>query len=182
MRYRLWLSILSVIFTVSLTANVSAEKWELPDVGKMEVPPHVHFEEGEQSALPFLQDKGIKLYFTRKGAASGRYYTMTYSNPPDFSYGWATSQKLGVPFLLEIGEITHKTDPIEKQMDVIAGYLNKRIMESGAVYTGETPLIRINDKKNPRWEGSFEIRIKEKDIVYHEAYQVVLQNDGYFIS
>ena len=71
MRYRLWLSILSVIFTVSLTANVSAEKWELPDVGKMEVPPHVHFEEGEQSALPFLQDKGIKLYFTRKGAASG---------------------------------------------------------------------------------------------------------------
>lgn len=68
----------------------------------------------------------------------------------------------GVPFLLEIGEITHKTDPIEKQMDVIAGYLNKRIMESGAVYTGETPLIRINDKKNPRWEGSFEIRIKEK--------------------
>ena len=83
---------------------------------------------------------------------------------------------------MEIGEITHKTDPIEKQMDVIAGYLNKRIMESGAVYTGETPLIRINDKKNPRWEGSFEIRIKEKDIVYHEAYQVVLQNDGYFIS
>lgn len=68
---------------------------------------------------------------------------MTYSNPPDFSYGWATSQKLGVPFLLEIGEITHKTDPIEKQMDVIAGYLNKCIMESGAVYTGETPLIRI---------------------------------------
>ena len=59
MRYRLWLSILSVIFTVSLTANVSAEKWELPDVGKMEVPPHVHFEEGEQSALPFLQDKGV---------------------------------------------------------------------------------------------------------------------------
>ena len=53
MRYRLWLSILSVIFTVSLTANVSAEKWELPGVGKMEVPPHVHFEEGEQSALPF---------------------------------------------------------------------------------------------------------------------------------
>lgn len=98
MRYRLWLSILSVIFTVSLTANVSAEKWELPDIGKMEVPPHVHFEEGEQSALPFLQDKGIKLYFTRKGAVSGRYYTMTYSNPPDFSYGWATSQKLGVPF------------------------------------------------------------------------------------
>ena len=66
MRYRLWLSILSVIFTVSLTANVSAEKWELPDVGKMEVPPHVHFEEGEQSALPFLQDKGIKLYLDRK--------------------------------------------------------------------------------------------------------------------
>lgn len=182
MRYRLWLSILSVIFTVSLTANVSAEKWELPDIGKMEVPPHVHFEEGEQSALPFLQDKGIKLYFTRKGAVSGRYYTMTYSNPPDFSYGWATSQKLGVPFLLEIGEITHKTDSIEKQMDIIAGHLNKCIMESGAVYTGKTLLVRINDKKNPRWEGSFEIRIKEKDIVYHEAYQVVLQNDGYFIS
>ena len=71
MRYRLWLSILSVIFTVSLTANVSAEKWELPDVGKMEVPPHVHFEEGEQSALPFLQDKGIKLYFTRKVDGTG---------------------------------------------------------------------------------------------------------------
>lgn len=54
MRYRLWLSILSVIFTVSLTANVSAEKWELPDVGKMEVPPHVHFEEGEQSVFTFF--------------------------------------------------------------------------------------------------------------------------------
>lgn len=58
MRYRLWLSILSVIFTVSLTANVSAEKWELPDVGKMEVPPHVHFEEGEQSVFTFCRIKG----------------------------------------------------------------------------------------------------------------------------
>lgn len=98
MRYRLWLSILSVIFTVSLTANVSAEKWELPDVGKMEVPLHVHFEEGEQSALPFLQDKGIKLYFTRKGAASGRYYTMTYSNPPDFPMAGQPVKSWEFPF------------------------------------------------------------------------------------
>lgn len=49
------------------------------------------------------------------------------------------------------------------------------------LYRGNT-FDTDNDKKNPRWEGSFEIRIKEKDIVYHEAYQVVLQNDGYFIS
>lgn len=67
---------------------------------------------------------------------------MTYSNPLIFL--WLGNQsKAGSSLLLEIGEITHKTDPIEKQMDVIAGYLNKRIMESGAVYTGETPLIRI---------------------------------------
>lgn len=58
MRYRLWLGILSVIFTVSLTANVSAEKWELPDVGKMEVPPHVHFEEASSLLYLFCRIKG----------------------------------------------------------------------------------------------------------------------------
>lgn len=184
MKYKLWFDILLSIFTVALLSmNVSAaEKWELPGIGKMEAPPHVHFEEGEQSALPFLQDKGIKMYFVRKGAVNGRYYTMTYANPPDFSYGWATSQKLGIPFLLEIGEIAHKADSVEIQMDVIAGYLNKKIIENGGIYTGETPLLRIEDKKYPRWEGSFSVKIKEKNIIYHEAYQVVLQSDGYFIS
>ena len=82
MRYRLWLSILSVIFTVSLTANVSAEKWELPGVGKMEVPPHVHFEEGEQSALPFLQDKGDKAVFYAEGSSKWKILYDDLFQPP----------------------------------------------------------------------------------------------------
>lgn len=182
MKYRLWFSIFAVL-AVSFLGEVSAsEKWELPGIGKMEVPSRVYFEEGEQSALPFLKDKGVKFYFVRKGASNGHYYTMTYADPPDFSYGWAVSQKLGIPFLLEIGEISHKNDSIESQLDVIAGYLNKRIRESGAIYEEAYPLVKMDDKKYPRWEGSFIIKSRENNIVYQEAYQVVLQSDGYSIS
>lgn len=182
MKCKLWLGMMSAALMASLAVNISAaEKWELPNIGKMDIPSHVYFEEGQQAALPFVQDKGVKLYFVRRGASNGHYYTMTYANPPDFSYGWAASQKLGIPFLLEIGEISHKNDPLELQLDIIAGYLNKRISENGAVYAGESPLKKIDDKKYPRWEGSFITNVRESNIVYHEAYRVVLQSDGYDI-
>lgn len=182
MKNKLLKGLLLVSMILSAATSAMAEsRFEMPNIGAMKAPEHVTFEKGEQSALLFLNDRGIKSYFMRKGAIDGDYYTMTYSNPPDFSYGWATVQKLGVPYLLDIGEIAHKNDPIESQLDIIAADLNKKIVASRAVYTGSTPLHRVDDKTHPRWEGSFSVIMREKGIVYHEAYQVVLQSDGYLI-
>ena len=148
----------------------------------MTVPNHMTFQEGAQEALPFLEAGGVKRYFTRKGTSDSHYYTMTYGTAPNFTYGWAMSQKLGIPYLLSIGEIDHKDDKPEAQMDLVASYLNKKFLAAGAVYDGSMPLVKSSDKKNPRWEGFFVISCREKDIVYHEAYQIILQCDGYFTT
>lgn len=154
----------------------------LPGVGKMNVPQHITFQKGQQEALPFLADGGIGKFFKRKGLTEGTFYTMTYSQPPDYTYGWAISQKLGIPFLFAIGEISHKEDSPEEMLDFYADYFNEHLIEDGAIFTGETPLVKNKDKKNLRWEGSFILPRKEKNITYREAYQVVLSCDGYFTT
>lgn len=155
---------------------------DLPGIGKMTVPQYMTFEKGQQEALPFMADGGIAKFFKRKGLTEGTFYTMTYSQPPDYTYGWAISQKLGIPFLFAIGEIKHKDDSPEEMLDFYADYFNEQLIESGAIFSGETPLVKNKDKKNLRWEGSFILPRKEKNITYKEAYQVVLSCDGYFTT
>lgn len=182
MKRNVWqAALLSLLLALPLGAEAASEL-SLQGIGRMTVPQRMTFQEGAQEALPFQEAGGVKRYFVRKGASDSQYYTMTYSAAPDFSYGWAMSQKLGIPFLLHIGEIDHKDDAPEVQMDLMAAYLNRKFIEAGAVYEGSAPLVKSKDKKNPRWEGSFVISYKEKDITYHEAYQVILQCDGYFTT
>ena len=157
----------------SITAG-AANRLNLQGIGTMDVPQNVTFEKGAQNALPFMGEGGTKRFFIRNGMTKSDYYTMTWKKGPDFSYGWAMSQETGIPFLLEIGEIKHK--------DVIANWLNRKLIADGASYEGTAPLKKIDDKKHPRWEGFVTITTKEQDITYHEAYVLVLQCDGYFTT
>ncbi len=182
MRWKSWQAALLTLCLSLPLGSEAANELNLKGIGRMTVPQHVTFQEGAQEALPFLEAGGVKRYFIRKGASDSVYYTMTYSAAPNFSYGWAMSQKLGIPYLLSIGEVNHKDDPPEVQMDLIAAHLNQKWKEAGAVYEGSAPLVKAKDKKNLRWEGSFTISYREKDITYHEAYQVILQCDGYFTT
>ncbi len=183
MKYK-WMaaSLLSLALLCPFSLEAAQNTLNLPGIGKMTVPQHVTFEKGKQEALPFVSGGGVKTYFVRKGLTEGEYYTLTYSNPPNYTYGWAMSQKLGIPFLQYIGEMKHKKDSPLEQMDLYADYLNQKLIAAGAVYSGSMPLVKVADKKNPRWEGSFVIPTKEKDISYKEAYQMVLQCDGYFTT
>ena len=162
--------------------SMAQDVLNLRGIGKMNIPQKITFQKGQQEALPFMADGGAKKYFLRKGLTEDTFYTMTYSNPPDYNYGWALSQKLGITFLFAIGEIAHKDDSPEAKMDLFANYFNQQIMDVGATYEGDTPLIKSKDKNHLRWEGSFTIRTKEKNIYYNEAYQMVLQCDGYFTT
>lgn len=159
--------------------SLAAVKFDLPMIGTMNVLAHVTFDKGEQAALPF--PKGIRTFFARSGATDGVYYSMTYASAPDFSYGWATSQTLGIPWFSDAGLRQYKNRPVAEQLDAAAAYINKKLIEQGAVYTGTAPLVKINDKKNPRWEGSFLIVTRERDIRYKENYLMSLQTDGYFV-
>lgn len=162
--------------------SMAQDTLQLPGIGKMTVPAHMVFQEGQQEALPFLAAGGIQKFFHKNGLKDGTFYTMTYSQPPDYTYGWAISQKLGIPFLFAIGEIKHKDDSPEEMLDFYADYFNQALMKAGAVFTGDTPLVKHKDTKNLRWEGSFILPRKEKNITYREAYQVVLACDGYFTT
>lgn len=161
-------------------SSLAAETLDLKGIGQMTVPKNVTFEKGAQAALPFLSAGGTERFFLRHGMTSSVYYTMTYANPPDFSYGWAMSHKLGVSYLLGIGAVNHKDDPAEEQLDLIAADLNEKLIAAGASFEGEAPLVKSRDKKH--YEGSVVITTKEKDITYHEAYQIVLACDGYFTT
>ena len=74
--------------------SMAQEVLNLRGIGKMNVPQKITFQKGQQEALPFMADGGAKKYFLRKGLTEDTFYTMTYSNPPDYTYGWALSQKL----------------------------------------------------------------------------------------
>ncbi len=182
MKRKVWqAALLALLLSLPLGSD-AANELSLRGIGRMTVPQHMTFQEGAQEALPFQEAGGVKRYFVRKGASDSQYYTMTYGTAPDFTYGWAMSQKLGIPYLLHIGAINEKDESPEVLMDLIAAYLNQKFTEAGAVYEGSAPLVKSKDKKNPRWEGSFVISYKEKGITYHEAYQVILQCDGYFTT
>ena len=178
-----WMASAAIAAALSLSVPAMAQDTlQLPGIGKMTVPQHMTFQKGQQEALPFMADGGIKKFFKRKGLTEGTFYTMTYSQPPDYTYGWAISQKLGIPFLFSIGEIKHKDDSPEEVLDLYADYFNRELIAAGAIFTGETPLVKNKDKKNLRWEGSFILPRKEKNITYQEAYQMVLSCDGYFTT
>ena len=165
----------------TITAG-AANRLNLQGIGTMDVPQKITCEKGPQNALPFMAEGGTKRFFIRNGMTKSDYYTMTWKKGPDFSYGWAMSQETGIPFLLEIGEIRHKDDKPLDQMDVIANWLNRKLMADGASFEGTAPLKKIDDKKHPRWEGFVTITTKEQDITYHEAYTLILQCDGYFTT
>lgn len=172
---------LTILFATT-HVSMAMDRWELPGIGKMKIPQSVVVENGEQAAIPFMKDKSIRLYFIRKGATEGHYYTLTYANPPDFTYGWATSQHLGSPYLLEIGKFSERNKPIDERMDLIADYLNTQLISIGVVYKGDLPICRFDGKKTHYWEGNFTLVTKERNIIYNTNYLVVLQNDGYFIT
>lgn len=160
----------------------AADKLTLSGIGTMEVPKGITFSQGAQNALPFVKEGGTKRFFIRKGMSKSEYYTMTWKNGPDFSYGWAMSHETGIPFLQDIGEFRHKDDKPEDQMDIIADWLNHQLISQGAVYEGTAPLKKIKDSKHPRWEGFVTIKTTEQGITYNEAYTILLQCDGYFTT
>ena len=195
---KMWKRVCAGLLVAALLpiSSLAAEKLDLKGIGRMTVTKNVTFEKVAQEALPFLPAGGTERFFLRRGMTGGVYYTMTYADPPDFSYGWAMSHKLGVSYLLGIGAVSHKDDPAEAQLDLIAADLNERLIESGASFdgeaplndeddridVGEAPLVKSKDKKHLRYEGSVVITTKEKDVTYHEAYQIVLACDGYFTT
>lgn len=180
-----------IIFIVLLLAGTlfmgrqqsfAADAFELPGIGKMEEPAHISFEPGLQNTLLFSESGGVQKFFRSLRVTDSRYFSMTYADPPDFSYGWAMSHRLGTPVLFEIGEFKHKDDSLEEQMDVYAEYLNRKIEENGGDFSGDAPLRKIKDRNGTRWEGYFTVRHKEQDITFREAYWVILQPDSYFIT
>ena len=158
---------------------LARDSFTLPHIGTLSVPAHVMFEKGDLASLSF--PKGIRTFFARSGATGGTYYTMIYANGPHFSYGWAVSQTLGIPWFSHAGLRQYTTRSAEEQLDAAASYINQALIRQRAVYTGPAPLVKINDKKNPRWEGSFLTVTKERDILYKENYLMSLQTDGYFV-
>jgi len=148
-------------------------------IGKMTLPQNVTMEEGEQRALPFAAAKSPKWFFAKKGITDGHFYTMTAKNGPDFTYGWAFSAPIGAQYMLDAGIGSYKGKTPAEQMDLIAEHINQKLAAEGAEFSGETPLRKFGDKKNPRWEGDFVILTKEKDITYREAYRMTLQISGF---
>lgn len=184
MKMKRWIQGAAFAAACMAAASVSAAdtSWSVPLVGRMTPPAYVTFAPGEQQTIAFLHDGGPASYFKKHGISEGDYYHMTYADPPNFSYGWASAQVLGVPFLLEAGLDSLKTESMTAQMDGIAAYLNDKISDDqSAVFQGSAPLSRINDSKNPRWEGSFTMTYYEKGITYRETYLLSLQITGYRI-
>ncbi|MDY6084267.1 MAG: hypothetical protein SPI25_03335 [Dialister sp.] len=158
---------------------LAKDSLELPHIGTMNLPAYVVFEKGDQASLAF--PKGSRAFFAKTGATGGTYYTMTYARGPHFSYGWAVSQTLGIPWFSNVGLRQYTTRSAEEQLDAAAAYINQALIRQRAVYTGPSPLVKINDKKSPRWEGSFLMVRRERDILYKESYLMALQTDGYFV-
>lgn len=168
-----------------LTGNqqgLAAQTFNLPGIGEMKEPAGISFEPGVQETLLFSEAGGVKKFFNSLRVTGSQYFTMTYSNPPDFSYGWAMAHRLGIPVLFEIGEIKHKDDSLEEQMEIYADYINREIIQNGGDFSGTSPLKKIKDRNGIRWEGYFTLRSEEKGVPFHEAYWIILQRDGYFVT
>lgn len=173
---------ISLILLFGINNFSSAKTWDFKNIGKVELTETINFEEGEQETLLFKKYGGMKKFFIHSGATQGQYYTMTYSKAPHFSYGWATSQVLGIPYLLENNLFSYKNAPIEERMDIIAKDLNSKIIKNNALYKNKTPLIKQKKGKKSYWSGVFSISQYEKGILYNEEYQVVIHNDGYEVK
>lgn len=180
MKKKLTAAMLALLLAAGGAAS-AAEKWEMAPIGKMTLPAKVRMEKGEQQALPFGAD-GPRWAFTKESMLDGAYWTLTYDDAPNFSYGWAASATLGAQYLQKAGVSGYKGKSIEEQLDLIAASLNDRFISEGAVYTGAAPLARVSDKKHPRWEGDFILVRKEKDITYRESVHAVLQLAGVRVS
>lgn len=182
MKKSFFLGALAALLLAGALQVSAADKLTLSGIGTMEVPKGITYSKGTQDALPFMKDGGTKRFFIRRGMTKSDYYTMTWKNGPDFSYGWAMSQETGIPFLQDIGEFKHKDDKPEAQMDLIAGWLNKTLISQGASFEGPAPLKKIKDSRHPRWEGFVTVKTREQGITYNEAYTILLQCDGYFTT
>ncbi len=169
----------AALLAASGVSSLGADRWDMAYIGQMKVPAHVTFTEGEQQALPFIKDGGPHWFFTKKAMLDGHFYSMTYADGPDFSYGWAASLSLGSQFLQEQGDFDYRGKTPAEQMDRIAGFVNEDIIRMGASYEGETPLRRMDDKAHPRWEGRFTVTKKERGVTYRETYQAVIQVSGF---
>lgn len=162
--------------------GLAAQTFNLPGIGEMKEPAGISFEPGVQKTLLFSEAGGVQKFFNSLRVTGSQYFTMTYSKPPDFSYGWAMSHRLGIPVLFETGEFKHKDDSLEEQMEVYADYINRKVIENGGRFSGTGPLKKIRDRSGIRWEGYFTLRSEENGIPFNEAYWVILQRDGYFVT
>lgn len=170
----------ALAISACLAGTVSAaEKWDMALIGKMTLPKNVTVEAGEQQAIPFAAAKSPKWFFTKKGITGGHFYTMAAKDGPDYTYGWAFSAPIGAQYMLEAGIGSYKGKTPAEQMDLIAAHLNQKLAAEAAEFSGTAPLVKIADKKNPRWEGDFVLVTKEKDITYREAYRLTLQMSGF---
>lgn len=160
---------------------LASNQFNIPLVGQVTLPKYVTFDKGDQKTIS-LEPNSLAIYLARHGATDISAYTMTYANPPDFTYGWAFSCRLGIPYLQDAGLFEYKDSPVDKQLSVIADSLNKEWIARGASFNGTAPLVQTEKGKKGTYEGSFVLTFREKDITYKEAYYAVLQSDGYFVN
>lgn len=181
MKWKLAAASLILAVLMAVGQSEAAEKWDMPPVGRMVLPAHVTMEKGEQQALPFVSSGGPRWAFTKDAMLGGTFYTLTYADGPEFSYGWAASAVMGSQYLQQAG-IDYRNKTPSEQMDLIAERINADLVKQGASFSGSTPLVRVDDKKNPRWEGSFVMTGRENNITYREAYTMVLQVSGFQVN
>ena len=173
-----WLACLFAAFLLSAgNGALAAEKWDMALIGRMDVPKHVQIEAGEQMALPFTETNSPKMTLARMGMPDGHFYSIVWKDGPHFTYGWAASAPIGAQYLQREGVSGYRNLSISEQLDVIAETLNKQIIAQKAIYEGETPLVKISDKKHPRWEGSFIIKKTLQGISYRTKYFVTVQQN-----
>ena len=177
------LCLLAAVCLLGLSMPVlAADTFDVPLIGRVEVPQNVTIQKGNPSSLSFDSAGNLKQFLARQGATDISTYYLTYAAPPDFTYGWMFSCRLGIPFLQDAGLFDYKDLPVEEQLSAIAEDLNKKLVQQGAYYSGTAPLIQTKKGKNGAYEGYFILTARERDITYHEGYYAVLQSDGYFVN
>ncbi len=175
---KIGMACLLAAFLLSASGAVqAAEKWDMALIGRMDVPKSVSIEAGEQMALPFTETNSPKMTLARMGMPDGHFYTITRKDGPNFTYGWAASAVIGAQYLQREGAKGYRNLSLSEQLDVIAETLNKQIIAQEAVFDGKTPLVKMSDKKHPRWEGSFIIEKKSEGISYRTKYFVTVQQN-----
>lgn len=181
MRKKLYLLAAACLLGLSMPVS-AADTFDVPLIGRVELPQNITIQTGNPSSLSFDSAGKLKQFLARQGATDISTYYVTYAAPPDFTYGWMFSCRLGIPFLQDAGLFEYKDLPAGEQLSVIADALNRKLVQQGASYSGAAPLIQTKKGKNGAYEGSFTLTTRERDITYREAYYAVLQSDGYFVN